>query len=278
MTQQNVAFLTTPPGRLVWGSVSRPKTKDSQNRPLLIKTGPDAGKPTQKFEFGLAIPKGSERDWRETPWGQLVKAQAEKGFPNGQSLSPLFAWKIIDGDSQIPNQRGVKPCTREGWPGCWVLSFSSSFAPEVLDATGKNRIDPAQVKLGYVVQVAGSVTSNNNPDKPGVYLNHKFVSFQWQDKEIVNGPDPSTLGFGQHAAPQGASTQAQGAFIPPVQGAAYTPPSVSATPPPPPHPGILTPPAAGPVMTPKAAGKTYQDFLKAGWTHELLVAHGYLVA
>jgi hypothetical protein len=216
-------------------------------------------------------------------------------WPGGQYNRPDFSWKITDGDSAIPNKKGVAPRSRQGHPGHWIFAFSSSFAPDVLDSTGKGRVDPEMVKPGYFIQVAGSVKgSNDNTESPGIYLNSKFVSFQAYGPEIVNGPDPSTLGFGQAQLPAGASAApVTSAFVPPVQ----TPPPVApvaptvVTPPPvapivpmvvTPHTSILNPPAppappAGPQMTAKAAGASYQQFIAAGWTDAALRAEGYLV-
>ena len=38
--------------------------------------------------------------------------------------------------------------------------------------------DEGAVKLGYYIQVAGSVDANNNLQNPGVYLNHRMVALQ----------------------------------------------------------------------------------------------------
>ena len=49
--------LVLPPGRFVWGSLYKGRDKDFEGRPLVYKTGPDAGKPRVTFDFGVAIPK-----------------------------------------------------------------------------------------------------------------------------------------------------------------------------------------------------------------------------
>jgi len=54
---KNSHEFTTPPGRLVTGSVYQPRTKDNLGGPLTIKTGPNAGQPRVDYNFGVAIPK-----------------------------------------------------------------------------------------------------------------------------------------------------------------------------------------------------------------------------
>ena len=71
--------------------------------------------------FGFAIPKNGSTDWRQTWWGQQIEAIAKADFPNGEWQRPDFSWKIIDGDSTIPNKKGNKPCDMEGAPGNWVI-------------------------------------------------------------------------------------------------------------------------------------------------------------
>lgn len=291
----NDTFITSPVGRVVWGSVATPKTKDSTGKPLVVKTGPDAGKPAPRYEFGLAVEKKGTTHWNQLgEFGKKIYDAGVAAFPNRQYERPDFSWKVTDGDSTIPNKRGVAPCTRQGHPGCWVFAFSSSFAPEVLDATGKNRIDPSQIKTGYFIQVAGSVKGNNNLESPGVYLNSRFVSLQAYGPEIVHGPDPSSLGFGTAPMPAGASATPTGNFVPPVQGAPVVPAPVVVQPPAPvvaapvvappappapvvvtPRPEILSPPVRQ--MTPKANGASFEQFVAAGWTEALLRTEGYLV-
>lgn len=293
-------YFTSPVGRLVWGSVSVPKTKDSKGNPLVVKKGPDIGKPAPRYEFGLAIPKTGETDWRQTVWGKLIYDTAVKSFPGGQYNAPAFSWKVTDGDSTQLTQKGrPAPCTREGHPGHWVLAFSSSFPPECLDRTGGQRIDPTTVKRGYYIQVAGSIKGNNGAESDGVYLNSKYVSLQAFGPEITVGPDPSSLGFGVAPLPAGASTTPVGAFVAPTQAAPAAPvavqappvvPAVAAAPPAPsvaptvvtPHTAILSPPTppappVGPVMTPKAGNASYADFIAKGWTDTMMREQGYMV-
>lgn len=274
--------ITSPVGRLVFGSLYDAVTKDYDGNPLVVKSGPDAGKPRVDYRFGLAIPKGSEQHWNQTPWGQIIWRVGATAFPN-QHQRPDFAWKIFDGDSTVPNRRGNKPCDNEDFRGNWILTFSSGFAPKVCNADGSAYLtEPGHVKTGYYVQVFFEVDGNGNPNNPGVYLNHRIVSFQAFGKEILTGIDPKQAGFGNAPLPAGASAA-------PIAGIATTTPPPATPPAAPvsvtPHPGILTPPVTPPAppaaparqMTPKAAGQTYEAYIAAGWTDALLIEHGLMV-
>src|SRR5262245_17412132 len=104
----NVLF---PVGRMVMGSMHEPQTKDANNQPLVIKQGPDAGKPTQRYFFQVAIPKAApgspgvdpstgapvasspHNHWSCTEWGQKIWAKAWACWPQGQCNMPTFAFK-----------------------------------------------------------------------------------------------------------------------------------------------------------------------------------------
>ena len=55
---------TTPVGRLVMGSLYKAQDKDADGKPLLIKSGPNAGQPKVQYFFALAVPKAPD----ETHW------------------------------------------------------------------------------------------------------------------------------------------------------------------------------------------------------------------
>ena len=123
---------TTPVGQMVQGSLYKASTTDAENRPLIIKTGPNIGKPTQQFFFALAIPKEpGHTHWSQTAWGKMIWDFGHAAWPGKQAEAPTFAWKIRDGDSAVPNKAGRKPCDHEGFRGCWVLSLTSQFAPKL---------------------------------------------------------------------------------------------------------------------------------------------------
>lgn len=302
MTRQTIL---TPVGRIVWGSMYEAKTTDYDGNPLTIKNGPDAGKPTQRFEFGLAIAKGAEQRWGSTPWGATIWAMGQS-YPNSAAQRPDFAWKVTDGDSTVPGKPykgrpGVRPCDKEGYPGHWVLSFSSSFMPRLYNADGSKALtEPGAIKPGYYVQVSGSVDTNTGAS-PGIYLNHDMVALAGYGDPIVSGPDPTAVGFGKGVSlPLGASATPKAGLQVPVSQPGAAPTPVAVVPPPAtvqPHPGFLYPPAgaaapsapapaplppmppsppSGPQMTAKAGITSYAAFISLGWTEPLLRQEGYI--
>ncbi len=204
MAQAPRTEITFPIARLVQGSLTEPNTKDADGNPLLVKNGPDKGQARLDYFFAIAIPK-SGKPWWEEPWGQTIYQVGYAAF--GQAAnSTAFAWKIKDGDSQVPNSKGNKPCDQEGFPGHWVLSLSSGFPPTVYNANGSAQLaDPKVVKPGHYIQVAATISSNESQTKPGIYLNHSMVAHSGYGIEIQLKRDASKAGFGQGPAPAGMS-------------------------------------------------------------------------
>ena len=284
-----------PVGRLVDGSLYEPQTTDAEGKPLVIKQGPNAGKATVKYFFAVAYKKTATH-WAQEVWGEPIWALGHQSWPQGQAKAPTFAWKIVDGDSAVPNKRGRAPNSREGYPGHWVVSFSSSFAPKICTSDGSSYLlDKDAVKLGSFVEVLGTIASNESANQPGIYVNHNMVAYSGLGKEIIIGINPATVGFGKGPLPDGATaiTATPGVDMP-----------VAAPPPPPTPPATIVPsttmpptvvtpapaflgvpppppvPAAAParVMLGKAAGTSYESWIKAGWTDALLIANGLMAA
>lgn len=292
-----------PVGRLVDGSLYEPQTTDAEGKPLTIKTGAKAGQPTVKYFFAVAYAK-TKAHWAQEDWGAGIWALGHQSWPQGQAQGPTFAWKILDGDSAVPNKKGRAPNSREGFPGCWVVNFSSTYAPKVCNSDGSAMLlDKDVVKLGHFVEVLGNVASNESVSQPGVYINHAMVAHSGYGKEIVIGINPATVGFGRGALPPGASqTPVGGLPTPPAPGAALPPPpappvataaAAAPLPPPPvptavaPAPAFMAPPpppaapaaaVAARVMLGKAAGTQYQQWVAAGWTDVQLIANGLMAA
>ena len=217
--------ITSPVGRIVMGSLYDPSTTDAEGKPLVVKTGPNAGQPRVNYFFALAIPKGAEPHWAHTPWGQQIWNVGNQAFPNA-AQSPAFAWKIEDGDSQIPNKKGRQPCENEGWRGHWILKFSGGFAPKVYQQEGAGYVQVMQkdfCKPGYFVEVAFSVDGNGSQSQPGVYINHSMVCFRAYGPEISFGPDVASAGFGAAPLPAGASMTPPAGAIPMPQAPAAAP-------------------------------------------------------
>lgn len=296
--------LLTPVGRLVGGSLYTGSDKDADGKPRVIKSGPNQGQPTTQFYFKIAIPKGPEQHWASTDWGAKIWAAGHAAFPV-QAQTPHFSWKVVDGDSTVPNRNNNKPCDNEGFPGNWVLTFSSGFPPKVFNADGTQQITEVDaVKPGYFIQVFGSVDGNGSTQQPGVFLNHSMVAFAAYGPEINFGVPASAVGFGTGTAlPAGASAVPLSTGFNPAPPAPAAAPAPTAPPPAPParaastpvppapapttvapNPGFLAPPpppaAAAPrpparVMT-AAATAPYEVYIKGGWTDAQLIQHGLM--
>lgn len=246
---QDRPSLLSPVSRIVAGSLYRPNDKDFDGKPLVIKTGPNAGQPTVRYFFALAIPKGPEPHWAHTAWGAKIWEVGCRAFPQA-SQRPDFSWKIEDGDSQIPNKRNKKPCEQEGWRGCWIVKLSSSYQPTIYNIEGGGYVqhtEPDFVKPGYWVEAAFTVDGNGQTGNPGVYLNPNLVCFRGYGPEIVFGPNVNEVGFGQAPLPAGVSS---------IPLASTAPPPAPAPAPggyaPAPAPGGYAPGAPGPYAAPPA--------------------------
>lgn len=297
-------------GRIVWGAPSKTKDKDKAGKPLTTKSGA----PRIKCDFGVAIPKGGTVAFWQTPWGAELYGVGLAAFPHlfdpaTKQLLPgrKFSWKVTDGDSDIPNENGRKPCEQEGYRGCWVVSFGSSFVPRCVRFENGAWVDinPEQIKTGHEVEIAGSVDSNGDAQKSGIYVNHGLVAHAGILPEIVSqGIDPTAAGFtpgfsGSFPTPAaGLPTNTPGSLpapvvlptpVPAVQLPTAAPQPVYVAPVGvAPQPGFLAPGApvapvpvapvvAGPVMTTKAQGVPWASFLAQGWKEVDARAQGYIV-
>lgn len=299
---------TTPVGRLVRGSLYKANDKDAEGKPLVVKSGPQQGQPRLDYFFAVAIPKGPEQHWAQTEWGAKLWQVGSTAFPQA-CQSPTFAWKVTDGDSQIPNKKGKKPCDNEGYRGHWVLHFSSGYPPNLYQIQNGQPVpfnEPDAIKLGYFVQVNFNCAGNGSQSQPGIYLNHRMICFIAYGQEIVVGPDVASAGFGGAALPAGATmTPPAGAFgamaatpgampgAPALPGAPVAPlipgmASPAAFPPPgmpapmaaPVAPAAPMPPAApaapvDPLVGVPGAPHTVAQLRAAGWSDDQIVAGGY---
>lgn len=269
----------TPVGRLVFGDPFKP----------FEKTVEKTGEKFNEFACGIAIPKGAETDWKQTEWGAKIAAVGNEAY-GPFAMAPTFSWKIIDGDSAIPNKKGKVPRDREGYAGHWVLTFASRFAPQVTAQNGREKLtQPGSIKPGYYVQIFGNVKANGSQAKPaqspGVYLNLSAINLAAYGQEIVGTPevDTAAVGFGNAPLPAGASATPLGMSQPPAAPAAPQPP---AAPPPsgivPNHAfaaGQVAPPPAPPARQMTAlATATYDAYRASGWTDDQLIQNGLMLA
>lgn len=271
--------ITTPVGRLVGGSLYEAETTDALGNPLTIKTGANAGQPTQRYTIGVAITKTAGVDWKQEPWGQIIVAEAMASFRNNEFNRPDFAWKVKDGDDNTVNKAGRKNSDNPNYKNCWILWFSSQFAPQVFNADGSQRLlEKDYVKLGYYIQVAGTVAGNGNLQNAGVFLNGSMVAFSAYGEEIQVGLDATAVGFGGSPLPAGASAAPVGGAFNPAAPAAPAPaaPVPAAPVPAAPVPAAPVPAAPQFIMTAAANGLTREQYHSGGWTDEQLIAHGLM--
>jgi hypothetical protein len=290
MAQQQLPF-TLPPGRLVWGSLYKPRDKDYEGRPLVYKTGPDAGKPRVTYDIGVAIPKQpGATHWAHTDWGKVIWQAGHARVPNAGQLGDAFSWKVQDGDSAVVKQQpgkppGKAPREREGHAGCWIVALSSSFAPTIVDARSPKFepfTQPNAVLPGDYIQVQGNAADNESVGNPGVFLNHNLVAFSGFGQRITTGVDPSSVGFQVGTAAGASMTPIGGAMsaapaAPAAAGAPPAAPQVAVAPNPafaPPPPAAPPAPAPARQMLPAAGGTTYEQFIAAGWTEAQMIQHG----
>lgn len=295
--------ITTPVGRLVRG---HPMTgyavkDDKTGQPKMQRDGVT---PRTDYYIAIAIPKGTETHWNQTAWGGQIYQQGVTDWPNGQYNMPTFAWKITDGDSQIPNKKGNKPCDREGYPGHWIINATQGFP---IRCYHRGRYDPeqqiqrnAEIKTGDYVRIVINVKGNGRDNEsPGMYINPSMLELYQGGVEIIstNAPDPkATFGAVEGTLPAGALIDTNVQAMPPAQVAQVAPavpavtvaqvaPAVPTAQVAPPAQVILpaqvaqvAPPAqAMPLMTTKAQGVPYEAWVAQGWTDDQLIAEGYMM-
>lgn len=223
----NEEIFTLPPGRIIWGSVFKPRTTNKKGEQIIIKSGANKGQPGAQWSFGLALSKTSPavnptgaQNWWETPWGQRIMGVGQRGFLNGSWQRPDFAWKITDGDSAIPNTVGKAPNASEYNRGHWIIAFTTytGAPPQFMkDQSGafKQILDEAAyIKTGYYAEVNVGIKPNTG-ESAGLYLTPRMVALVGYGTEIIMGPDVNEAGFGQQAMPAGAMATPVGGMAQP---------------------------------------------------------------
>jgi hypothetical protein len=281
-----------PIARVLKGDFYKAREKDSDGVAYTVKEGPNAGKPNPQFFYAVGIPK-TKAHWGQEPWGLLIWNIGNACFPK-IAESDTFSWKVTDGDSDKPNRKGNKPCENEGYPGHWVISFNSSLAPRLLNDKNEPLLAEGVVMPGDYVQIYMSCDGNSSTKNPGVYINAQYVRFVGHSAKgrIIQGRDPSSIDWGNDAAPSDlvhtpvaasaspapAAPKAPASPPPPVPGAAASAPAPLALTP---APGFLAPPPppappAAPVR--KMTGAyTYEALKAANWSDEQMIAAGHMV-
>lgn len=213
------AEFLTPVGRLVQGDPFEAQTKNMQGQPLMTMSG----QPTQRYFIAVAFAKTDQAFGAF--YAKLVEV-ARGSFPQlfnaqGQCSHPRFSWKLVDGDGVDDN--GKPNANKEGFAGCWVVKFSSSFAPRCFHAghyqPHEQIQDPKAIPRGYYVRVAGTIEGNDNAQKPGLYVNLSMVELAGQGPIISSGPDAGAVFGGVAGAlPAGASPLPMHAAAPVAPG------------------------------------------------------------
>jgi len=279
MATPHVKPVKFPLGRLVQGNLYHGSDKDRKGIPRVYKTGQNAGQPLTLFFFAIAIAKNGTTDFKQTTWGAQMAAIAAACWPQGQHQRPTFAWKVVDGDSTIPNEGGTIPANCEGFPGHWIVKFSGTFAPKTATAVNGAAATwlntPDAIKVGDYVEVSAQVDGNNPSESPGLYLNYEAVCLRAVGAPIIVSRDVAEMGFGAEPLPANLVTSTEGAA---PAGSPAPPPAAPKAPAPP-----LPPQATGkdPRITDlarDAGAKTLEDCLAwEGWTLPLLQAQGFAV-
>lgn len=246
--------LSSPRGRLVQGDAFEAQTKDKQGAPLTIKTGPNAGQPTRRWFIGVAFRKDDpEAAAYLFQIAQYAASAWPAYFPNGAvntppmfgCTRPNFALKIVDGDGFDDDGKPNKD--KAGHAGHWVVKYSTQMqAPDVWQEPNFNELDiitdPRALPRGYFVRVNHTVSSNDNDQRAGIYVNLDKVAIcaNQQGAEIIQSGPTAAEAFG-------------------AGGGSAAPAPVAA-------------PVAGIVANP---GVDLAAYRAAGWTDDQLVQHGH---
>ena len=272
-------------GRIVMGHPIKrfPKT-DNMDRPVLMA---DNVTPVTQVYFSLAVPKGQETDWKQTPWGQTIHSIGMTAYKDMTNRHD-FSWKVEDGDSNIPNKKGRKNCDTVGHQGHWILKCTTQLDVPVYPAgkyspfdriTGENDVHTGDYYM-VCINVADNTDKNGQPSQsPGVYLNPRGVVYLRKGEQIVgeNQFDAASVFGAMNLQGQAPTVQTPPAATPPAATppaatppAAVTPahdlvqPGANVTPP----PALPTPPAVEPV-------EVRYDVQGTVFTKSQLVAAGY---
>ena len=195
--------LNLPVGRIVSGNPAKKEVKtDFHSRKPII--GED-GQPIYQWRCSIAFPK---EEFNNSVW-PLLQQEAATLYPNG--TPPEFSWKVIDGDSPAcPKGSNVPYNTREGYPGHWVVKFSTqAFAPGVYkyENGAYRQMTENEVHCGDYVVPNVTIKAHNNNDG-GLYFNPNMFKHVGYGQIIVSasgGNPEEAFGNTDHPLPQGAS-------------------------------------------------------------------------
>lgn len=229
----------------------------------IINPGAPKGSDTKSWSIALLLPK---TDPQVAQLQAEVDAQKAAGFPNG--FPPRGTLCLVDMAVEEPDNAALaqyvmlKASTR----------IDGGNKPHFVDASVQPIIDPAGDgnAVGNIVNADVNII-HFDQGNGGVkaYLNGVM------DTGTKGSIPMEALSSKPTAAQMFAGHQNANVQAPAAQQTAATPPG----PTPPPSAPPETPPAPpfGPVMTDKAT-TSYEEYIAAGWTDQLLIQHGYMMA
>jgi hypothetical protein len=202
INMSNNEMKLSPVGRIVQGDIWELSTKGYQG----------AEQSPQIF-IALAIPKN---DPATIEFMNNLYGVAAQGFPQmfaqGAPHPATFAYKYHDGDDPV---HAAKP----GFAGHYVLKLTTGFEVRVVKrnpATQKleDVMDHSHCKRGDYIQCQYSVVSNENREKPGVYLNlGRLAQHVAYGEAIMGGANPDDV-FTEQQAPVGSSVNPTAGAMP----------------------------------------------------------------
>ena len=240
----NMIDIITPVGRLVRGHpLMQHKQVDNAGQPKLFSDGQQM----MQTYVALAIPKQGEQHWAQTEWGAQIYQMAVESWPAGEYQQAAFAWKITDGDSQIPDKKMKKPFEREGFAGHWVINASTLFN---IACYHRDSYDPSQriqvketIKTGDYCRMQIEVKSNESTQTAGIYVTPKLFELYQCGVKIIGDSEADPGAF----VAAGAGVLPVGALIDTVAPAPVAPAPVAPAPVAPapvaPAPGVAVVPA-----------------------------------
>ena len=168
--------------------------------------------PLKEHRIDLAINKA---EFLQQVWPYILQEVA-KVHPQYGNMTPdqlmnsKFAWKIVDGDSNVcPQGSQVAYNTRDGYAGCYIIKLrTNAYLPKTFkfENGAYRQVQPEEIKTGdYVV---ANVNINVHTEKDGgIYWNPNAYELVGYGQAIKGtGADPMKLFGGQPSAvPAGAS-------------------------------------------------------------------------
>ena len=238
----------------------------------------DNGQPKRSMYINIGVPKNPGVDWKQESWGQIMVAEANKWFPNGETGIAAFSWKVEDGDSTDLNTNMKRNCDKPGFPGHWIIKLSTTWAVPCYHPGKYTEIDAIQdkntIKRGDYCRVVVDCVGNNvngPQEKPGLFVNPRLFELT-RPGEAIQGDGPSAAAWFGGGAPaaQAPAAQAPAAQAPASTGVTPAPDILSTAPAAPAAPAA--PPVEKKYVHPDGQVYTESQLQAANWTPEQIAA------